>query len=200
MADQEAKARETKQPQEGGAGRARDSRERRGRGRGGERRLREQDEFENEVIDLRRVAKVVKGGKNMSFRATVVIGDKNGCVGIGKGNKREVPVAIQSAIRDAKRHLLRIPLQSGTIPHEVWGKYKASRVLLKPAFPGTGVIAGRTVGAICRMAGIRDILTKARQSTNPLTLAKATMEGLAALKTVEDVARMRDKKPEEVLG
>ncbi|MBI1744378.1 30S ribosomal protein S5 [Candidatus Acetothermia bacterium] len=173
----------------------REQRERRPRG---DRRPREQDEFENEVIDLRRVAKVVKGGKNLSFRATVVIGDKNGRVGIGKGNKREVPVAIQMAIRDAKRNLIRIPLNQGTIPHEVIGKFKASRVLLKPAFPGTGVIAGRTVGAICRMAGIRDILTKARQSTNPLTLAKATMEGLGALKTLEDVAKMRDKKPEEV--
>ncbi|MBI3460993.1 30S ribosomal protein S5 [Candidatus Acetothermia bacterium] len=175
----------------------RGGREQRGRPRG-DRRPREQDEFENEVIDLRRVAKVVKGGKNLSFRATVVIGDKNGRVGIGKGNKREVPVAIQMAIRDAKRNLIRIPLNQGTIPHEVIGKFKASRVLLKPAFPGTGVIAGRTVGAICRMAGIRDILTKARQSTNPLTLAKATMEGLGALKTLEDVAKMRDKKPEEV--
>ncbi len=191
----ETKAKEIKAPT--APARAPQMRERR---RGERRPPREQDEFENEVIDLRRVAKVVKGGKNMSFRATVVIGDKNGRVGIGKGNKREVPVAIQTAIRDAKRNLIRIPLNKGTIPHEVWGKFKASRVLLKPAFPGTGVIAGRTVGAICRMAGIRDILTKARQSTNPLTLAKATIEGLSALKTAEDVAKLRDKKPEEVVG
>jgi small subunit ribosomal protein S5 len=165
-----------------------------------ERRPREpQDEFENVVVDLRRVAKVVKGGKNLSFRATVVVGDKNGRVGIGKGNKREVPIAIQSAIRDAKRHLIQVPLLNGTIPHPIEGRYKASRVFLKPAFPGTGVIAGATVGAICRMAGIRDILTKARDSTNPLTLAKATLTGLRQLKTLEEVARLRDKKPEEVL-
>jgi small subunit ribosomal protein S5 len=158
------------------------------------------EEFENEVIDLRRVAKVTKGGKNLSFRAVVVIGDGQGRVGLGKGNTREVPSAIQQAIRDAKRNIIQVPLVEGrTIPHEIWGEFKASRVLLKPAFPGTGVIAGGTVGAICRLAGIKDILTKAQGSTNPLTLAKATLEGLKRLRTLEEVARLRDKKPEEVL-
>ncbi len=167
------------------------------RARGGERRA---EEFENEVIDLRRVAKVTKGGKNLSFRAVVVIGDGKGQIGLGKGNTREVPSAIQQAIRDAKRNIIQIPLvEDRTIPHEIWGEFKASRVLLKPAFPGTGVIAGGTVGAICRLAGIKDILTKAQGSTNPLTLAKATLDGLRRLKTLEEVARLRDKKPEEVL-
>ena len=168
------------------------------RARGGERRGVE--EFENEVIDLRRVAKVTKGGKNLSFRAVVVIGDGKGRIGLGKGNTREVPSAIQQAIRDAKRNIIQVPLvEDRTIPHEIWGEFKASRVLLKPAFPGTGVIAGGTVGAICRLAGIKDILTKAQGSTNPLTLAKATLDGLRRLKTLEEVARLRDKKPEEVL-
>lgn len=168
------------------------------RARGGERRGAE--EFENEVIDLRRVAKVTKGGKSLSFRAVVVIGDGKGRIGLGKGNTREVPSAIQQAIRDAKRNIIQVPLvEDRTIPHEIWGEFKASRVLLKPAFPGTGVIAGGTVGAICRLAGIKDILTKAQGSTNPLTLAKATLEGLKRLKTLEEVARLRDKKPEEVL-
>ncbi len=158
------------------------------------------DGIENEVIDLRRVAKVTKGGKNLSFRALVVVGNRQGRVGIGKGNTREVPAAIQRAIHDARRRLVQVPLvEERTIPHEVWGEFKASRVLLKPAFPGTGIIAGGTVGAICRLAGIRDILTKARGSTNPLTLAKATLEGLKQLKTLEQVAQIRDKKPEEVL-
>ncbi len=161
---------------------------------------RSSEEFENEVIDLRRVAKVTKGGKNLSFRAVVAVGDGKGRVGLGKGNTREVPSAIQQGIRNAKRHIIHVPLvEDRTIPHEIWGEFKASRVLLKPAFPGTGVIAGRTVGTICRLAGIKDILTKAQGSTNPLTLAKATLDGLSRLRTLEEVAKLRDKKPEEVL-
>lgn len=164
----------------------------------GERRVPE--EFENEVIDLSRVAKVTKGTKNLSFRAIVAVGDGKGRIGLGKGNTREVPSAIQQGIRDAKRNIIHIPLvEDRTIPHEIWGEFKASRVLLKPAFPGTGVIAGGTVGTICRLAGIKDILTKARGSTNPLTLAKATLDGLRRLRTLEEVAKRRDKKPEEVL-
>jgi len=163
--------------------------------------LREEEaqEFENEVIEIRRVAKVVKGGKNLSFRVTVVVGDRAGRVGLGKGNTREIPMAIQQAIRDAKNNLITVPLVNGTIPHPVMGEFKAARVLLKPAYPGTGIIAGETVGAICRLAGIRDILTKALGSTNPLTLAKATIEGLKQLKTVEEIARLRDKDVKEVL-
>ncbi len=164
----------------------------------GERRVTE--EFENEVIDLRRVAKVTKGGKNLSFRAIVAVGDGRGRVGLGKGNTREVPSAIQQGIRDAKRNIIQVPLvEDRTIPHEIWGEFKASRVLLKPAFPGTGIIAGGTVGTICRLAGIKDILTKAQGSTNPLTLAKATLDGLSRLRTLEEIAQRRGKKPEEVV-
>ncbi len=167
------------------------------------RRRRERDEgqqeFESEVLEIRRVSKTTKGGKNMSFRVTVVVGDRQGRVGIGKGNTREIPPAIQQAIRDAKRNLVRVPILNGTIPHEVIGEFKAAQVLLKPAHPGTGIIAGGTVGMICRLAGIRDILTKAMGSTNPLTLAKATLEGLKQLRTAEEVARLRDKSVKEVL-
>lgn len=168
-------------------------------GRGGRRRREQQDEFDNEVLEIRRVAKVVKGGKNMSFRVTVVVGDGQGRVGLGKGNTREIPQAIQQAIRDAKNNLVRVPLQDGTIPHEIHGEFKAAHVLLKPALPGTGIIASGTVGAVCRLAGINDILTKSFKSTNPLNLAKATLEGLRGLRTPEEIARLRDKDVEEVL-
>ncbi len=159
----------------------------------------EQQELENEVIEIRRVAKVVKGGKNMSFRVIVAIGDRTGRVGLGKGNTREIPLAIQQAIRDAKGNLVQVPVLNGTIPHLVVGKFKAAKVLLKPAYPGTGIIAGETVGMICRLAGIRDILAKSLGSANPLTVAKATMEGLRQLKTVGDIARLRDKNAKEIL-
>lgn len=163
------------------------------------RRGEEDQEYENEVIEIRRVAKVVKGGKNLSFRVTVIVGDRAGRVGLGKGNTREIPLAIQQGIRDAKNNLIRVPLVEGTIPHPVIGEFKAARVLLKPAYPGTGIIAGETVGAVCRMAGIKDILTKSLGSTNPLTLAKATIEGLKQLRTAEEIARLRDRDIKEVL-
>jgi small subunit ribosomal protein S5 len=163
------------------------------------RRRDEQQEFQSEVIEIRRVSKVVKGGKNLSFRVTVVVGDQKGRVGLGKGNTREIPPAIQQAIRDAKHNLAQVPVVNGTIPHTIIGEFKSGRVILKPAYPGTGIIAGETVGTICRLVGIRDILTKAMGSTNPLTLAKATIEGLRQLRTVEEVARLRDKDVKEVL-
>jgi small subunit ribosomal protein S5 len=156
-------------------------------------------ELENEVIEIRRVAKVVKGGKNMSFRVIVAVGDRAGRVGLGKGNTREIPPAIQQGIRDAKSRLVHVPLLGGTIPHAVIGRFKAAKVLLKPAYPGTGIIAGETVGAICRLAGIRDILAKSLGSTNPLTVAKATLEGLQQLKTAGDIAKLRDKDVKEIL-
>lgn len=158
-----------------------------------------QQEFESEVLEIRRVSKTTKGGKNLSFRVTVVVGDRQGRVGVGKGNTREIPPAIQQALRDAKRNLITVPIVNGTIPHEVIGEFKAAKVLLKPAYPGTGVIAGATVGTICRLAGIKDILTKAMGSTNPLNLARATIEGLKQLRTAEEVARLRDKSVQEVL-
>jgi len=156
-------------------------------------------ELKNEVIDIRRVAKVTKGGKNLSFRVIAVVGDEAGHVGVGKGNTREIPLAIQQAIRDAMKNMIYVPLKDGTIPHEVEGRFKAARVILKPAHRGTGVIAGLTVGTICRLAGIKDVLTKALGSTNPINLAKATIEALKQLRTPEEIARLRDKKVEEIL-
>lgn len=171
----------------------------RGRGRRPQRRDYD-NEFDNEVIEIRRVAKVVKGGKNMSFRTTVIVGDRKGKVGIGKGNTQEIPRAVQQGIRAAKGNMIEVPLIDGrTIPHAIEGRFKAARVVLKPAFPGTGVTAGGTVAAICRMAGIRDILTKSMGSNNPLTLAKATLQGLSQLRTVNQVAKMRDKDVKEIL-
>ena len=165
----------------------------------GRRRDEQPSEFQSEVIEIRRVSKVVKGGKNLSFRVTVVVGDGKGRVGLGKGNTREIPAAIQQAIRDAKGNLIQVPIVNGTIPHAVIGEFKAARVLLKPAYPGTGIIAGATVGTILRLAGVQDVLTKALGSTNPLTLARATLEGLKQLRTAEEVARLRDRDVKEVL-
>ena len=149
------------------------------------------DEFENEIIDIRRVSKVTKGGRNLRFRVTMVLGDRKGQVGIGLGNTIEIPRAIQQAIRDAKKNLITVQLDGGTIPHEVTGKFKAGKVLLKPAHPGTGLIAGATVGAICRLVGIKDILTKSLGTTNPLTLSKATINGLAALRSRNEMETLR---------
>lgn len=150
-----------------------------------------QDEFENEIIDIRRVSKVTKGGRNLRFRVTIVVGDRKGSVGVGLGNTTEIPRAIQQAIRDAKRNLVTVPLERGTIPHEVVGKFKAGKILLKPAHPGTGVIAGETVGAICRLVGIKDVLTKSLGTTNPLTLSRATIQGLNQLRDREVVLAVR---------
>jgi len=149
------------------------------------------DEYENEIIDIRRVSKVTKGGRNLRFRVTMVIGDRKGSVGVGVGSTREIPRAIQQAIRDAKKHMIQINLDGNTIPHEVTGKFKAGEVLLKPAYPGTGVIAGTTVGAVCRLAGIEDVLTKAIRTTNPLTLSRAAINGLSRLRARREVEEIR---------
>ena len=153
--------------------------------------MRTHDEYENEIIDIRRVSKVTKGGRNLRFRVTIVVGDKNGQVGVGVGSTTEIPRAIQQAIRDAKKHIVRVNLDERTIPHEVIGKFKAGHVLLKPAYPGTGVIAGTTVGAICRLVGIDDVLTKSIGTTNPLTLARAAINGLASLRSRREVEQLR---------
>ncbi len=153
----------------------------------------------HEVIDIRRVGKVTKGGKRLRFRVVVVAGDGAGRVGVGVGKSVEIPQAVQQAIRDAMKHLVTVPIVDGTIPHEVHGHFGAARVLLRPAYPGTGVIAGRTVGAVCRIAGIRNILTKALRSTNPLNLARATLDGFAQLEGPEMVAARRGKTVEEIL-
>ena len=149
------------------------------------------DEFENEIIDIRRVSKVTKGGRNLRFRVTIVVGDKKGRVGVGVGSTREIPLAIQQAIRDAKKNIVKVNTVGDTIPHEVIGKFKAGSVLLKPAHPGTGVIAGTTVGAVCRLAGIQDVLTKSIGTTNPLTLSRATLNGLGGLRSRQEVEEMR---------
>jgi small subunit ribosomal protein S5 len=149
------------------------------------------DDFENEIIDIRRVSKVTKGGRNLRFRVTMVVGDRKGSVGVGVGSTTEIPRAIQQAIRDAKKNMILVNLDGDTIPHEVEGKFKAGKVLLKPAYPGTGVIAGVTVGAICRLAGIKDVLTKSIGTTNPLTLARAALEGLAQLRGRRDIEELR---------
>ncbi len=153
--------------------------------------MRTHDEYENEIIDIRRVSKVTKGGRNLRFRVTIVVGDKNGQVGVGVGSTTEIPRAIQQAIRDAKKHIVRVNLDERTIPHEVTGRFKAGHVLLKPAYPGTGVIAGTTVGAICRLVGIDDVLTKSIGTTNPLTLARAAINGLASLRSRREVEELR---------
>ncbi len=149
-----------------------------------------QDEFENEIIDIRRVSKVTKGGRNLRFRVTMVVGDRKGRVGVGMGSTTEIPRAIQQAIRDAKKSLVQVNMDGHTIPHEIIGKFKAGNVLLKPAYPGTGVIAGTTVGAICRLAGIKDILTKSIGTTNPLTLSKAALKGLEQLRSRQEIEQL----------
>ncbi|MBL8850624.1 MAG: 30S ribosomal protein S5 [Planctomycetaceae bacterium] len=143
------------------------------------------------VVQIRRCACVVKGGRRFSFAALVVVGDERGRVGYGYGKAAEVPIAVEKAKSQAGRRLKGIPLEGKTIPHQVIGRYGASRVLLMPASPGTGIIAGATVRSVVESAGIRDILTKSRGSNNPINLVKATMNALSKLRTREDVARLR---------
>ena len=151
------------------------------------------------VVAINRSAKVVKGGRRFSFAALAVVGDRRGRVGVGYGKANEVPPAVETSISDAKKNLMRIPLKGDTIPHEVIGRYGAARVFMRPARPGTGVIAGGGVRAVCQMVGIRNILTKAMGSTNPVNLVKAAMEGLLRLKEVRDVARLRGVPVEELM-
>ena len=151
-------------------------------------------DLKDRVIHISRVAKVVKGGRRFSFSAVVVVGDGNGHVGSGLGKANEVPEAIRKAVQNAKRDLLRVPVVNGTIPFEVTGKYGASQVIMRPASPGTGVIAGSGVRAVIESSGITNILTKSLGSNNPHNLVKAAMDGLAQLKTPEQVQEMRGQK------
>ncbi|MCP4901614.1 MAG: 30S ribosomal protein S5 [bacterium] len=150
-----------------------------------------ESEFVETVVHINRVAKVVKGGKNFSFSAVVVAGDGSGQVGYGTGKAREVPPAIQKASEQAKRYMIRIPLVGGTVPHKVWGRWGATRVLLRPASPGTGVIAGSGVRAVMEAAGVQDVLTKIIGSRNPFNVVRATFDAIANLMTNDQVRRLR---------
>ena len=157
-------------------------------------------DLEERVVSINRVAKVVKGGRNFRFSALVVVGDRNGHVGVGTGKALEVPEAIRKATQDAKKHLIKVNLLNTSIPHQVTGIYGAGRVFLKPAREGTGVIAGGAVRAVCELAGITDIRTKNIGTNNPRNTVNATIDGLRQLKTVESVARLRNKSADEILG
>ena len=157
-------------------------------------------ELQERVIEINRVAKVVKGGRRFQFTALVALGDEDSVVGIGYGKAQEVPLAIQKAVENARKNLIRIPKYGDTITHKIIGRYGAGHVVLRPASPGTGVIAGGGVRAVLELGGVRDILTKSVGTQNPINLVKATMDGIMRLRRPEDVARMRGISISEVLG
>ena len=157
-------------------------------------------DLEDKVIEIRRVTKVVKGGRNFRFAALVVVGDENGHVGIGSGKAMEVPDAIRKAVEDAKKNLIKVPMVGTTIPHEVIGHFGAGKIIIMPAQEGTGIIAGGAARTVLELSGLKDVRAKSLGSKNPRNMVNAAIEGLSSLKTAEDVARLRGKKVEDLLG
>ena len=157
-------------------------------------------DLQERVVEVRRVTKVVKGGRNFRFAALVVVGDENGHVGIGTGKAMEVPDAIRKAVEDAKKNLITVPMVGTTIPHQTNGHFGAGKILIMPASQGTGVIAGGPARAVLELAGLKDVRAKSLGSKNPRNMVNAAIEGLSSLKTAEDVARLRGKKVEDLLG
>ena len=157
-------------------------------------------DLQEKVVEVRRVTKVVKGGRNFRFTALVVVGDENGHVGIGSGKAMEVPDAIRKAVEDAKKNLIKVPMVGTTIPHEVIGHFGAGRILIMPAQEGTGVIAGGAARDLLELAGLKDVRAKCLGTRNPRNMVNATIEGLKSLKTAEQVAALRGKKVEDLLG
>lgn len=176
---------------------SRDQRDTRGRR---DRRNESSDGLKDTVVSINRVTKVVKGGKNLSFSALVVVGDEKGSVGYGSGKAKEVPHAIRKGIEIAKKNMIRVPIINNTTPHQIMGVFGAGRVLLKPAAEGTGVIAGGAVRAVMQAAGITNILTKSIGTANPHNVVKATFAGLKALKDPQKIAKLRGKSVEELIG
>ncbi len=163
-------------------------------------RFEAQSEFKEKLVCVNRVSKTVKGGRIARFAAIMIVGDENGHVGYGLGKAAEVPEAIRKGIEDAKKNMITVSLKDTTIPHEIIGEFGAGRVLLKPAAPGTGIIAGKTVRAVIELAGIKNIRAKCLRSNNPTNVVKATFEGLKALRTAEEVAKVRGIDVEKVNG
>ena len=157
-------------------------------------------DLQEKVVEVRRVTKVVKGGRNFRFAALVVVGDENGHVGIGSGKAMEVPDAIRKAVEDAKKNLIKVPMVGTTIPHEVIGHFGAGRIIIMPAQEDTGVIAGGAARDLLELAGLKDVRAKCLGSRNPRNMVNATIEGLKSLKTAEDIAALRGKKVEDLLG